>query len=138
MLSMYRNSLLSLSLRNESYVLWLDGDMEEVPANLLKGLLRPKKDIITPRCLRGHVDYDLNTWSGPRRRPFSKEEYREHLFIPMPTSMTKHMSQLAKLGEEFVTVDSVGGTVLLVKSNVHINGAMFPPYYVIGSDWDTE
>lgn len=39
--------------------------------------------------------------------------------------------------ERFVEVDSVGGTFLYVKGEVHRKGVSFPPYYVIGTTWES-
>ena len=35
-----------------------------------------------------------------------------------------------------VPLDSVGGTVLWVDANLHRDGVIFPPFYLIGSEWD--
>ena len=35
-----------------------------------------------------------------------------------------------------VPLDSVGGTVLWVDANLHREGVIFPPFYLIGSEWD--
>eukprot|EP00123_Amoebidium_parasiticum_P005245 comp16480_c0_seq1/m.14451 comp16480_c0_seq1/g.14451 ORF comp16480_c0_seq1/g.14451 comp16480_c0_seq1/m.14451 type:complete len:576 (-) comp16480_c0_seq1:303-2030(-) len=138
MLARYRNVLLQLGLKDEAHVLWVDGDMEYVPPNIVDYLRSANKDIITPRCLRGDFDYDLNTWRGPRLRPRYKYQYTHAVFVPRPSHLTEHMDKLAQLPDDFVRVDSVGGTILLVKSEVHINGALFPPFYVVGSFWDTQ
>ena len=38
--------------------------------------------------------------------------------------------------KEFVEIDSVGGTMLKVSAEIFRQGINFPPYYVIGADWD--
>lgn len=47
-----------------------------------------------------------------------------------------HISELAQEGVDFVEIDSVGGTVLFVKAEIFRKGINFPPYYVIGTDWN--
>jgi Anp1 len=80
-----------------------------------------------------------NAWKGPRTRP-SPEEIKSmangYEFVPEEVpGQTKHLSAL--MGpDRFVEIDSVGGTVLFSRSEVFRKGINFPPYYVIGAEWE--
>jgi hypothetical protein len=81
-----RNHLLSLALRDEEWVLWIDADLKWFPADVIERLVRasegghdggrekdggrgdtPLRRIIVPNCvmkLGGGRSYDLNSWRG--------------------------------------------------------------------------
>ena len=87
------------------------------------------------------VDYDRNAWKGPRVRPNATESAaiaRGKLFVPRGDNGTQFMSDLAQGTEEYVQLDSVGGSVLYVKADIHRQGVAFTTNYVIGSDWEYE
>jgi len=141
-----RNNLLFSALENEKFVLWIDADIVKVPYGLLQTMVESGKDIITPRCriAPDEEDYDQNAWQGPRRKPTAEQQRamaRGAIFIPDQIhGVTKHLSDFLKLDpkreKEFVKLDSVGGTVLFVKSEVHKQGVIFPTDYIVGTEWD--
>ncbi|KNC83112.1 hypothetical protein SARC_04610 [Sphaeroforma arctica JP610] len=104
--------------KTSHYVLWLDADVEYIPNTIISDLIGSGKHVITPRCLREGLDYDLNTWAGERIEATRPSQYRHLLFVPYPGTLNKNMRDFAESGEEFVEVDSVGGTALLVRSDV--------------------
>jgi GT2 family glycosyltransferase len=105
-----RNHLLFHSLEDEDWVLWLDVDVVEYPANIIEKLLAAGKDIVQPHCVReyGGPTFDLNAWRAQG---------------------TLHLEDLRTEGE-LVELDSVGGTMLLVRADRHRDGLVFPcfPY----------
>jgi len=103
-----RNHLLFRALRDEEWVLWLDSDVCEYPEDILQRLLAAGKDIVQPNCVceYGGPSFDLNAWRDHGRQ---------------------HLHDLRQEGE-VVPLDSVGGTMLLVKADVHRDGLIFPPY----------
>jgi GT2 family glycosyltransferase len=105
-----RNHLLFRALDDEAWVLWLDVDVIEYPPDILEQLLETAKDIVQPNCVYeyGGQSFDLNAW-------------REHGAL--------HLHDLRSEGE-LVPLDSVGGTMLLVRADVHRDGLIFPcfPY----------
>jgi hypothetical protein len=103
-----RNHLLSRALRDEDWVLWLDVDVVEYPADIIQTLLGAGKDIIQPHCVREHggKSYDLNAWRDRGRL---------------------HMHDLRGEGD-VVELHSVGGTMLLVRADLHRDGLVFPPF----------
>jgi len=142
LLARARNALLTHALRDENYVLWVDADIIKMQhSNMLKKMIESNKDIITPRCKFGILeDYDGNAWAGPRKKPTKAERKSIEsggLFVPdQVQGATKHMGDFMNTKEEFVQLDSVGGTVLFVKADVHRQGVFFPTEYIIGTEWE--
>jgi len=103
-----RNHLLFRALQDEAWVLWLDSDVSEYPADILQRLLATKKQILQPNCVYdyGGPSFDLNAW-------------RDHGRL--------HMHDLRNEGE-LVPLDSVGGTMLLVQADLHRDGLVFPAF----------
>jgi hypothetical protein len=101
-----RNQLLFRALDDEDWVLWLDIDVIEYPLDLLERLLHHKLDIVHPECVReyGGPSYDLNAWKNDGRLA---------------------MQDLRGTGKP-VRIDSVGGTALLVRADLHRDGLIFP------------
>ena len=145
-----RNSLLFTTIGpHTSWVLWLDGDVIETPPTLIQDLASHDKAVIAPSCMQRFVNdegeedirpYDFNTWrdSDVAQELASKMGPDEVLlegYAEMATYRTL-MTKLAKLGKDrderrLMPLDGVGGTALLVKAEVHRDGAMFPafPFY---------
>ncbi|MBV8118807.1 MAG: hypothetical protein JO081_02575 [Alphaproteobacteria bacterium] len=105
-----RNHLLFHALKDHDWVLWLDVDVIEYPADLIERLIATGRDIVHPHCVQHHGGrtFDLNAW-------------RDHGQV--------HMDDL-RGGPDLVRLDSVGGTVLLVRADTHRDGLIFPcfPY----------
>lgn len=103
-----RNHLLFRALDDEDWVLWLDVDVVEYPPDVIERLLATGREIVHPNCVfeYGGPSFDLNAW-------------REHGRL--------HLHDLRDEGE-LVRLDSVGGTMLLVKADVHRDGLIFPPF----------
>lgn len=103
-----RNHLLFRTLKNESWVLWLDIDVIEYPEDIIERLLATGKNIVQPNCVLeyGGVSYDQNAWRG------------------------SHKLLLSDLRQEadLVRLDSVGGTMLLVQADLHRDGLIFPSF----------
>jgi hypothetical protein len=103
-----RNHLLFHALNDEAWVLWLDVDVIAYPPDLIERLLATGKDIVQPHCVlaRGGKTFDLNGW-------------RDHGRL--------HLDDLREEGA-LVELDAVGGTVLLVRADLHRDGLIFPPF----------
>jgi glycosyltransferase involved in cell wall biosynthesis len=103
-----RNHLLFRALEDEQWVLWLDADVIEYPPDVIERLLATGKDVVHPHCVLdyGGASYDTNAW---RDRG------------------TRHLHDLRDEGD-LVPLDSVGGTMLLVRADVHRDGIIFPPF----------
>jgi hypothetical protein len=110
-----RNHLLFKALREHDWVLWLDVDVVEFPADILQQLIALDLDIVHPHCVLeyGGRTFDRNAWCDNGRL---------------------HMEDLRGRGR--VRLDSVGGTMLLVRADRHRDGLVFPPFFYGGrSRW---
>ncbi|MDE8349639.1 MAG: hypothetical protein POG74_09180 [Acidocella sp.] len=96
-----RNHLLFGALASEDWVLWLDADVVSYPVDIIEQLLAVKRDIVQPNCVTkpGGPSFDLNAWSD---------------------GGTRHLSD--RRGEGLVRLTSVGGTMLLVRADLHRDG----------------
>jgi hypothetical protein len=103
-----RNHLLFRVLDDEDWVLWLDADVIEYPADIIQRLLDWNRDIVHPNCVLGYggASFDRNAWSDRGR---------------------KYLSDMR--GQNLVRLESVGGTMLLVRADRHRDGLVFPPFY---------
>ena len=145
-MSRARNSLLFTTLGpSTSWVLWLDADIIETPPTLIQDLASHDKPIIVPNCFQRYIDdrtkkeatrpYDYNNWqdSLQAQQLGSKMDKDEVLFegyAEMATwrTLMAHLSQPDGDATREMELDGVGGTALLVKAEVHRDGAMFPPF----------
>ena len=107
-LSKSRNHLLSRALGDQDWVLWLDVDVIEYPPDVLERLLATERDIVHPHCVTayGGPTFDLNAWRDQGRL---------------------HMQDL-RGGDDLVRLDAVGGTMLLIRADLHRDGLIFPPF----------
>jgi peptide chain release factor subunit 1 len=103
-----RNHLLFHALDDEDWVLWLDVDVVEYPADIVDVLLRTGKPIVQPHCVL--------EWGGPT---FDQNAWRDHGRL--------HLDALRAEGE-VVPLDAVGGTMLLVRADIHRDGLVFPAF----------
>ena len=103
-----RNQLLFRALEDEDWVMWLDVDVIQYPVDLIERLLDVNCDIAHPHCVKtpGGATFDLNAWSHHGTKTMS--DYRGE--------------------KEPVRLDTVGGTVLFVRADLHRDGLIFPPF----------
>ena len=75
-----RNHLLFAALRDEDWVLWIDVDLTDYPADILTQLLSTGKDIVHPHCVLrpGGPTFDTNAWRdrGRERMDALREGHR--------------------------------------------------------------
>ncbi|VDB90551.1 Bgt-14 [Blumeria graminis f. sp. tritici] len=145
-MSKARNSLLFTTLGPAiSWVLWIDSEIIETPKTLIQDLASHNKPIIVPNCFEKYPDqstqkpterpYDYSNWQDSETAQdlarkmgpddILLEGYAElatyrNLMVFMPTDDGDPRME--------IDLDGVGGTVLLVKAEVHRDGAMFPPF----------
>jgi len=103
-----RNHLLFHALDDEEWVLWLDVDVIEYPPDIIERLLATGKDLVQPHCV---LDY-----GGPT---FDKNGWRDLGRL--------HLDDLRSEGD-LVELDAVGGTMLLVRADLHRDGLVFPAF----------
>ncbi len=144
-----RNSLLFSAIGPfTSWVLWLDADIIETPASLIQDLASHDKPVIAANCYQRYYDenekkdsirpYDFNNWAesdeGLRLAATLPDDeiivegYQE--IVTYRPLMAHFYDPTGNVNDE-MSLDGVGGTCLLVKADVHRDGAMFPnfPFY---------
>ncbi|KAL6234915.1 hypothetical protein BDW75DRAFT_230713 [Aspergillus navahoensis] len=149
-MSRARNSLLFTTLGpSTSWVLWLDSDIIETPTTLIQDLTSHNRPVIVPNCFQRYYNtetktndvrpYDFNSWIdsptaqalGDTLRP---DEILLEGYAELPTYRTLMAYQANTKNprpKRVIDLDGVGGTALMVKADVHRDGAMFPafPFY---------
>ena len=143
-----RNSLLFTTLGpTTSWVLWLDGDIVETPPSLIQDLARHDKPVIVPNCYQRYYNnekkamdtrpYDFNSWiDSDQAQKIAQDMNKEDILLEGYAEMATYRFLMAGMydanspGDTHteVQLDGVGGTALLVKADVHRDGAMFPPF----------
>lgn len=107
-----RNHLLSRALADEDWVMWLDVDVIATPPDLIETLLATGQDILHPHCVRepGGPTFDRNAWRNQGKL------------------LMENMRGQGPL----VPLDAVGGTVLMIRADLHRDGLIFPPFPYAG------
>lgn len=145
LMSKARNSLLFTTLGPAtSWVLWLDSDIIETPPGLIQDLARHDKDVITPNCFQRFYNdetqkmderpYDFNNWVDSQiARDMAANMGPDDILLEGYNEMATYRALMAYMGNNGdphmeVALDGVGGAALLVKADVHRDGAMFPAF----------
>ncbi|KAF7546041.1 hypothetical protein G7046_g9421 [Stylonectria norvegica] len=141
-----RNSLLFTTLGPDtSWVLWLDSDIVETPPGLIQELARYDKPLIVPNCFQKFYDdekkvmseraYDFNSWQDSDTALAMAEKMGpEEILLEGYAEVATYRALMAYMATDggdkdmVIPLDGVGGTALLVKADVHRDGAMFPPF----------
>jgi mannan polymerase complexes MNN9 subunit len=141
-----RNSLLFTTLGPDtSWVLWLDADVIETPPSLIQDLAFHNKPLIAPNCFQKFYNsekkkmderpYDFNNWQdSPTAQKLGDSLGPDDILLEGYKDMPTYRTLMAYMYEDGsdvhyeVPLDGVGGTALLVKADVHRDGAMFPPF----------
>ncbi|KAK9459896.1 Anp1-domain-containing protein [Lipomyces oligophaga] len=139
-----RNSLFTTIISAEiSWVLWLDADVVETPQTLIQDLAAHNKPIIVANCYQRYVDhgdskiraYDFNSWQDSETaRELASQMAEDDVIFEGYSEMATYRTLMAYLYvpgndiHEEVPLDGVGATALLVKADVHRDGAMFPTF----------
>ncbi|KAK2739960.1 Golgi mannosyltransferase complex subunit [Myotisia sp. PD_48] len=143
-----RNSLLFTTLGpSTSWVLWLDSDVIESPPTLIQDLTSHNKPVLVPNCYQRYLNpdtktmdvrpYDFNSWQETAQsREIAKKLGPDDIMLEGYAEMPTYRNLMAHLVDpassrdpaKVMELDGVGGTALLVKGDVHRDGAMFPPF----------
>lgn len=142
-----RNSLLFTTLGpSTSWVLWLDADIVESPPSMIQDLAAFDKPLIAPNCFQRYYDdeskkmaerpYDFNNWQDSEiAQKLANSMGPDDVLFEGYAEMATYRSLMAYMATDSATdldmvvpLDGVGGAALLVKADVHRDGAMFPPF----------
>ncbi|CAG8582063.1 11589_t:CDS:10 [Ambispora leptoticha] len=133
-----RNYLLFGALNDEDWVLWLDADLKEFPDTLIEDLIGFDTDVVTPNVFarekHNGVDYvyDRNNFIETREskkvlKGLDPDDVLVEGYPDLPT-YRRYLGDLRNTNKDIVAVDGVGGACLMVKANVHREGALFPTF----------
>jgi mannan polymerase complexes MNN9 subunit len=103
------------------------------------------KPIIVPNCFQRFINpdtkkpderpYDYNSWQDSEQAQvlaskMGPDDLLLEGYAEMPTyrALMAHRFNPGESVNEEMALDGVGGTALLVKADVHRDGAMFPPF----------
>lgn len=146
-MSRARNSLMFTTLGpSTSWVLWLDADIVETPSSLIQDLTSHDRPVIVPNCYQRYYDsnsrkwdirpYDYNSWiDSQQSRELAANMGPEEILLEGYAEMPTYRTLMAYLPDfkaldprRLIALDGVGGTALMVKADVHRDGAMFPAF----------
>jgi len=142
-----RNSLLFTTIGPATaWVLWLDSDIVETPPTLIQDLASHDKPIIVPNCYQRYLNenkeadvrpYDYNSWQdSTMAQNLASKMGPDEILLEGYADIATYRTLMAKIADttperdqgKIIPLDGVGGTALLVKAEVHRDGAMFPPF----------
>ena len=142
-----RNSLLFTTLGpTTSWVLWIDADIVETPSTLVQDLISHEVPVVVPNCYQRYYNtetkrmderpYDYNSWrdsdiAARLAEGMSPDDILLEGYAELPTyrSLMAYMADRSNPDPtHIIELDGVGGTALMVKAEVHRDGAMFPPF----------
>ncbi|CCE79206.1 Piso0_001256 [Millerozyma farinosa CBS 7064] len=149
MMALARNSLLFTVLSpSTSWVLWLDSDIVETAPTLLQDMIAHNKPLLSANVFQRFYNeetkendirpYDYNNWiesdDGLKLASTLKDD---EIIVEGYAEMATYRPLMAKFYDPNaasnveMALDGVGGGALLVKADVHRDGAMFPsfPFY---------
>lgn len=143
-LAKLRNYLMLKALRDETHIIWLDSDVFHLDDGIVSRMLRHVRawdnvGILTARCAKGlKYDYDLNAWRGTRRGPRGWDLDEQE--IDAGEEELQGQYQVRDLIEgtsddDLVPLDTVGATLLYMRSSLLWRGLTFPHQYVVGTRW---
>ena len=129
-----------------AWVLWLDSDIIETPPTLIQDLAAHDKPVIVPNCFQRYQNeegqgdvraYDYNSWQdSPQALEMAKKMGAEEILVEGYHEVATYRTLMSKIADvsstrdqkKIISLDGVGGTALMVKAEVHRDGAMFPPF----------
>lgn len=139
-----RNSMLFTTLGPDiSWVLWLDADIIESPPTIIQDLAKHDQAVIAPNCFQRYKDehgkmaerpYDFNNWQDSERaHELAAKMGPDDILLEGYQELATYRALMAYMTTEDgphyeIPLDGVGGAALLVKAEVHRDGAMFPPF----------
>lgn len=138
-MSMARNSLLSLIRPHTRWVFWMDSDITETPNSIIQDMISHDKSIIVANCYQryegGIRPYDYNSWRESEAALYLASKMDpEEIIVEGYAEIATYRRLMAYLYREIgdkdheIPLEGVGGCALLVNATVHRDGAIFPPF----------
>lgn len=149
MMALARNSLVFTCLSpTTSWVLWLDADIVETSPDLLQDLIKHNKPIVSANVYQRYFDnekqqnsirpYDFNNWvESDEGLALAASLPDDEIVVEGYAELATYRPLMAHFYDENgdvhteMALDGVGGGAVMVKADVHRDGAMFPsfPFY---------
>ena len=141
-----RNALLFTTLGpSTSWVLWFDSDIIKTPPTLIQDMTKHDKDLLVANCFQRYYNsetkkmderpYDFNSWQdSDDAQKLAANMGPDDILLEGYAEMATYRTLMAYITTDggdkdlVIPLDGVGGTSLLVKADVHRDGAMFPPF----------
>ncbi|ODV58809.1 mannosyltransferase complex subunit MNN9 [Ascoidea rubescens DSM 1968] len=145
-MALARNSLLFTTLSPfTSWVLWLDADIVESPTTLIQDLIAHDKPVISANCYQRFFDdskkkesirpYDFNNWvESEEGLKIASNMRDDEIIVEGYANIATYRPLMAHFYDANgdvnteMQLDGIGGAAVLVKADVHRDGAMFPPF----------
>ncbi|EDK44635.1 protein MNN9 [Lodderomyces elongisporus NRRL YB-4239] len=149
MMAIARNSLLFTTISTKtSWVLWLDSDIVETPPTLVQDMTAHNKPVLSANVYQRYYDedlkknsirpYDFNNWiESEEGLKIANEMADDEIIVEGYAEIATYRPLMAHFydakgdANTEMALDGVGGGAVLVKADVHRDGAMFPsfPFY---------
>ncbi|KAF7514876.1 hypothetical protein G7054_g14926 [Neopestalotiopsis clavispora] len=144
-----RNYLTLRTLDDEEHIFWMDADVVEFSDGILQTMLshtaaRDDVGILTTRCQQHLIEsYDKNAWVIDKERAHLlgpvDDEARQDVLSELVGSR-RYADEIIKgtSDADLIPLDSTGGTLLYIRSDLVRRGLVFPTYNVVGSTWSQD
>ncbi|ODV79266.1 glycosyltransferase family 62 protein [Suhomyces tanzawaensis NRRL Y-17324] len=149
MMALARNSLVFTALSpDHSWVLWLDADIVETPPTLIQDLTIHNKPVLSANVYQKFINketnqeeirpYDFNNWvESDEGLAIAANMADDEIIVEGYSQIATYRPLMAHFYDPNgdvsteMPLDGVGGGAVLVKADVHRDGAMFPsfPFY---------
>ncbi|KAI5950447.1 MNN9 [Candida theae] len=149
MMALARNSLVFSTISpSTSWILWLDADIVETPPNLIQDLVAHNKPVLSANVYQRFYDeekqqqsirpYDYNNWvESEEGLKLAASLGDDEIIVEGYSEMATYRALMAHFYDPNqdvnteMALDGVGGGAVMVKADVHRDGAMFPsfPFY---------
>jgi hypothetical protein len=134
-LAQVRNHLIDNALpATVDWALWIDVDVNNYPRDVLRQLLALNEKIVVPHCVRDDgtgITFDQNSFATVYdwRDTYYFKKIVDGLYQPPPDCFRRIRLQDVRYLDR-ISLNGVGGTMLLVHASVHRAGVRFPqlPY----------
>lgn len=154
-MALARNELLFSTIGPyTSWILWLDADIVETPANLIQDMAVHNKPVLAANVYQRYHDqksnkdavrpYDFNNWAESNiGLELAEQLGDDEIIVEGYAEMATYRPLMAHLYDpkgspnSLMDLDGVGGGCTLVKAEVHRDGAMFtnfPFYHLIETE----
>ncbi|RYP92295.1 hypothetical protein DL770_001608 [Monosporascus sp. CRB-9-2] len=144
-LATLRNYLMLRSLKDEPHMVWVDADIVEFTPGIVQTMIsraeeREDVGLLTARCEKSLAgdDYDLNAWQLDNEAPGLRGPVAEKDQKTAAERLEKTRHQVQDLikdtsDNDLIPLDSVGGTILYIRSSLVHRGVSFPPFNIVGT-----